>query len=63
MPALNQNEKMKCEDYGNMYIRQNAARHQKRCEKQKEHKCSFCDLIAGHIHHPYQLWNEKIDND
>ena len=42
MPTLNRNEKVKCVDCGNMYIRQNAARHRKRCEKQAEHKCSKC---------------------
>ena len=26
-------------------------------------KQNFLNLIAGHIHHPSQLWNEKIDND
>ena len=46
MPALNRNEKVKCEDCGNMYIRQNAARHRKRCEKQKEHKCPNCDFYT-----------------
>ena len=33
MPTLNRNEKVKCGDCGNMYIRQNAARHRKRCAK------------------------------
>ena len=33
MPALNRNEKVKCEDCGNMFTRINAARHQKRCAK------------------------------
>ena len=42
MPALNRNEKVKCEDCGNMFTRKNAARHQKRCEKQEERKCSKC---------------------
>ena len=46
MPALNRNEKVKCEDCGNMYIRQNAARHLKLCEKQKEHKCPNCDFYT-----------------
>ena len=45
MPTLNRNEKVKCEDCGNMYTRQNAARHQKRCEKQKEHKCPNCHFF------------------
>ena len=42
MPTLNRNEKVKCGDCVNLYTRQNAARHQKRCEKQKEHKCPIC---------------------
>ena len=42
MPALSRNEKVKCEDCGIMYNRQNAARHRKRYEKQKEHKCPNC---------------------
>ena len=29
-----------------MYIRQNAARHRKRCEKQKEHKCPNCHFYT-----------------
>ena len=33
MPSLNRNEKVNCGDYGNMYIRQNAARHRKNCSK------------------------------
>ena len=33
MPTLNRNEKVKCADCGNMYIRQNAARHRKNCSK------------------------------
>ena len=33
MPALNRNEKVKCEDCGIMYNRQNAARNQKRWAK------------------------------
>ena len=33
MPALNQNEKVKCGDCGNMYTRQNTARHRKNCSK------------------------------
>ena len=27
------------------------------------HAETFLNLIACHIHHPSQLWNEKIDND
>ena len=46
MPAHNRNEKVKCGDCGNMYIRQNAARHRKRCEKQKEHKCPNCHFYT-----------------
>ena len=46
MPALNRNEKVKCEDCGNMFPRQNAARHQKRCEKQEENKCSKCHFYT-----------------
>ena len=46
MPALNRNEKMKCEDCGNLYIRQNAARHRKRCGKQKEHTCPNCNFYT-----------------
>ena len=33
MLALNRNEKVKCGDCGNMYIRQNTARHRKNCSK------------------------------
>ena len=33
MPALNRNEKVKSGDCGNMYIRQNTARHRKNCSK------------------------------
>ena len=33
MPTLNRNEKIKCGDCGNLDIRQNAARHRKRCAK------------------------------
>ena len=33
MPALNRNKKVKCGDCGNMYIRQNTARHRKNCSK------------------------------
>ena len=33
MPALNRNEKVKCGDRENMYVRQHAARHQKNCSK------------------------------
>ena len=33
MPALNQNEKVKCEDLGNMFTRINTARNLKRCVK------------------------------
>ena len=29
-----------------MFIRQNAARHRKRCEKQKEHKCPNCHFYT-----------------
>ena len=43
MPALNRNEKVKCEDCGNMFTRINAARHQK---KQEEYKCSKCHFYT-----------------
>ena len=33
MPALNRNEKVKCEEWEIMYIRQNVAPHRKRCAK------------------------------
>ena len=33
MPALNRNEKVKCEDGSQEYRRSDAARHQKRCAK------------------------------
>ena len=33
MPALNRNEKVKSEDCGIVYVRQQAARNQKRCAK------------------------------
>ena len=33
MPALNRNKKVKCGDCGNMYNRQNTARHWKNCSK------------------------------
>ena len=33
MSALNRNEKVNCEDCGNIFTRINAARHQKRCAK------------------------------
>ena len=33
MPALKRNDKIKCGDCGIMYVRQHAARHQKRCAK------------------------------
>ena len=39
MPALNRNEKTKCEDCAQEYRRADAAKHRKKCEKQKEHKC------------------------
>ena len=42
MPALNRNEKMKCEDCAQEYRRADAARHRKRCEKQKELKFPNC---------------------
>ena len=32
MPSLNRNEKVQCGDCGNMYVRQHAARHRKRCQ-------------------------------
>ena len=38
MPALNRNEKVKCEDC--------APRHRKRCEKQKEHKSMNCHFYT-----------------
>ena len=46
MPALNRNEKMKCEDCAQEYRRADAARHRKRCEKQKEHKCPYCHFYT-----------------
>ena len=46
MPALNRNEKVKCGDYVNMYTFHNAARHRKRCEKQKKHKCPNCHFYT-----------------
>ena len=46
MPAHNRNAKVKCEDCGNMFTRKNAARHQKICEKQEEHKCSKCHFYT-----------------
>ena len=33
MPTLNRNDKVKCGNYGIMYVRAHAARHQKRCVK------------------------------
>ena len=33
MPSLKRNEKVQCGDCGNMYVRQHAARHRKRCAK------------------------------
>ena len=33
MPTLNRNKKVKCGDCGNVYIRQNIARHRKKCAK------------------------------
>ena len=33
MPALSRNEKIKCGDWGIMYVRAHAARNQKRCSK------------------------------
>ena len=46
MSALNRNEKMKCEDCAQEYRRADAARHRKRCEKQKEHKCPNCHFYT-----------------
>ena len=46
MPTLNRNVKVKCEDCGNTYNCQNAARHQKRCEKRKQHKCPNCQFYT-----------------
>ena len=46
MPALNRNEKVKCEDCAQEYRRADAARHRKRCEKHKEHKCPICHFYT-----------------
>ena len=46
MPALNRNEKVKCEECGQEYRRSDNARHRKRCEKQEEHKCSKCHFYT-----------------
>ena len=46
MPALNRNEKVKCEDGAQEYSRADAARHRNRCEKQKEHKCPNCHFYT-----------------
>ena len=46
MSALNRNEKMNCEDCAQEYRRADAARHRKRCEKQKEHKCPNCHFYT-----------------
>ena len=46
MPALNRNEKVKCEECGQEYRRADNARHRKRCEKQEEHKCSKCHFYT-----------------
>ena len=37
---------MKCEDCAQEYRRADAARHRKRCEKQKEHKCPTCHFYT-----------------
>ena len=42
MSALNRKQKVKCEDWGSMNTRKNAARHQNRREKQKGHKFPSC---------------------
>ena len=46
MPALNRNEKVKCEECGQEYRRADNARHRKKCEKQKEHKCPNCHFYT-----------------
>ena len=46
MPALNRNDKVKCEDCAQEYRRADAARHRKRCEKQKEHKFPNCQFYT-----------------
>ena len=46
MPALNRNEKVKCEECGQEYRRADNARHRKRCEKQKERKCPNCHFYT-----------------
>ena len=46
MPALNRNEKVNCEDCGQECRRADNARHRKRCEKQKEHKCPNCHFYT-----------------
>ena len=37
---------MKCEDCSQEYRRADAAKHRKRCEKQKEHKCPNCHFYT-----------------
>ncbi|XP_063712085.1 transcriptional repressor CTCF-like [Symsagittifera roscoffensis] len=46
MRALNRNEQVKCEKFGDEYSRSDAARHRKRCEKQAEHKCPNCHFYT-----------------
>ena len=54
MPAINQNEKVKCKDCGQEYRRSCAPRHRNRCEKQEEHKCPNC--------HFYTKSKEEMDH-
>ena len=46
MPSLNRNEEVKCGDCGIINVRQDVARHRKRCEKLKEHKCPNCHFYT-----------------
>ena len=45
MPSLNRNEKIQCEDCGNMYVRALAARHRKNCTKGVI-SCTDCNYIT-----------------
>ena len=46
MPALNKNEKIKCEKCGDDYRTSDAARHQRRCQHKDEHKCPNCNFMC-----------------